>query len=165
MGLAFLHSAEEAAANIREWCYPPGSEPNIAYTLTATHSTSGSEYDCSAHDDTSGAFYLPDHRFVLGCRLHWTGHAADYSDSCRELAAYDPSAHEDGPSALLIRADIFEKYLSENGLELCWVVTGEKQTMGTTGQPYGWLQFHGAYVYRDGQPVGKAGSNYNEPPP
>lgn len=164
-GAAFLHSAEEAAANIREWCYPPGSEPNIAYTLTATHSTSGSEYDCSAHDDTSGTFYLPDHRFVLGCRLHWTGHAADYSDSCRELAAYDPSAHEDGPSALLIRADIFEKYLSENGLELCWVVTGEKQTMGTTGQPYGWLQFHGAYVYRDGQPVGKAGSNYNEPPP
>ena len=78
--------------------------------------------------------------------------------------AFDPSAHEPGPNALLLRLDLLETYLSENDLELCWAVTGEKQSMGTTGQPYGWLQFHGAYVLRGGKPEGRSDWFHHAPP-
>ena len=161
---AFLRLSDEQASNIREWRYPPESEPTFAYGLTTTSSTSGNGYDYSAEGETAESFCLPDYRFIEGSQLYWTGNAADYTDGGSDIVAYDPSAHEAGPNALLIRADILEKYLSENALELCWAVTGEKQSTGTFGQPYGWLKFQGAYVYRNGEPVGKSNSTYQLPP-
>ena len=99
----------------------------------------------------------------LGCRLTWTGVGADYVDASSEMAAFDPSAHQPGPNALLLRLDLLERYLSEHNLEMCWAVTGEKQSTGTFGQPYGWLQFQGAYVLRNGNPIGKSKWLHNSP--
>ena len=100
-------------------------------------------------------------RFDYG--LTWTGVGADYVDASSKMAAFDPSAHHLGPNALLLRLDLLERYLSEHDLEMCWAVTGEKQSVGTFGQPYGWLQFQGAYALRNGNPVGKSKWLHNRP--
>ena len=161
---AFEQSGTPEAINAHEWCHPSGSEPSVAYGLAAHCTTAGSEYDCSADEDSATTLYLPSHLVVRGCRLTWTGIGADYVDDNSMRVAFDPSAHEPGPNALLLRLDLLETYLSENDLELCWAVTGEKQSMGTTGQPYGWLQFHGAYVLRGGKPEGRSDWLHHAPP-
>lgn len=160
---AFEQLRDSGAINEYEWCYPPGAEPTTAYKLAANCSTGGSEYDCSVDEDAISTLNLPSHLVVLGCQLTWTGIGADYLDQSSRLAAFDPSTHEPGPDALLLRLDLLERYLSEHDLELCWAVTGEKQSMGTSGQPHGWLQFQGAYVLRDGKPVGKSTCSHNRP--
>ena len=157
--LAFDQLTNSGRLNQHEWCYPPGSDSTMAYGLAAHCSTAGSEYDCSADEDAISTLYLPSHLVVGGCRLTWTGVGADYVDASSKMAAFDPSAHEPGSNALLLRLDLLERYLSEHDFEMCWAVTGEKQSTGTFGQPYGWLQFQGAYVLRDGNPVGKSKCN------
>ena len=160
---AFDHLTNSVRLNEHQWCHPPGSESTMAYGLAAHCSTAGSEYDCSADEDAISTLYLPSHLVVQRYRLTWTGTGADYVDARSKLAAYDPSAHEPGPNALLLRLDLLEMYLAEHDLEMCWAINGEKQSMGTHGQPYGWLQFRGAYILRDGNPVGKSKWVHNRP--
>ena len=162
-GPAFDQLTNSGRLNEHEWCHPPGSESAMAYGLAAHCSTAGSEYDCSADEDAISTLHLPSHLVVRGCRLTWTGVGADYVDVSSKMAAFDPSAHQLGPNALLLRLDLLEGYLSEYDLEMCWAVTGEKQSTGTFGQPYGWLKFQGAYVLRNGNPVGKSKSLHNSP--
>ena len=143
-----------------EWCFPTGSDPASAHRVAASCSTSANGYDCSTDEDVGLSYYLPSYSIVRDCNLSWTGIAADHVDERTKIAAFDPSAHEPGPGALLLRSDILDRYLIEHELDLCWVIIGEKQTIGTTGQPYGWLKFQGAYVYRDGTAIGKTNDHF-----
>ena len=154
--------AKEQGEEPRQWCFPPESDPRPAQLPVATHSTSGNGYDCSAEVDPVEVC-LPDRVITEGCELTWSGEGADYVDTGSRLAAYDPSTHEPGPSALLIRSDVLENYLSDHDLELCWAVIGEKQTIGSVGQPYGWLDVRGAFTYRNERPDGESRAEYKQP--
>ena len=70
-------------------------------------------------------------------------------DENGELAAFDPTAHGDGPSALLLREELLKEYLKDKGLALCWTVIGEKWGVGgDTGAEYrGYATMSGAYSY------------------
>lgn len=156
---------EEDEQNPNEWQYPKGGTTPEAQALVATCLTGSSEYDCSVDDKGGIRLYLPSPSITQGCHLRWSGDKADFLDSNDEVAALDPSAHETGPNALLIRADTLERYMEANGLDLCWAVIGEKQTIGTMGQPYGWLHISGAYVYQNGEVTGKHRYQFNAPHP
>ena len=135
-----------------------------AYKLATSYST-GFSYDCSFLGSESISLDLPSYSIVDGCKLRWSGFGADYMGIDGRIAAFDPSIHELGSNALLVRSDVIEGYLADQELELCWTVIGEKQTLGTLGQPYGWLQVFGAYVYRNGLPVGTHIHKCNPPSP
>ena len=150
---ASLQQMKEMEDDAKGWEHPYGSIPAVARMIAVTHLTEAGGYDCSIDD--SREVHLPNQSIIDGCRLHWTGVGADYADENGAIAAFDPTVHENGPNALLLRTDLLELYLSEHNLELCWAVIGEKQTTGTVGQPYGWLRLQGAYVYREGRPIGK----------
>ena len=143
-----------------EWCFPTGSDPTSAHRVASSCSTTANGYDCSTNEDVGPSYYLPSYSIVRDCNLTWTGIAADHVDERTKIAAFDPSAHEPGSGALLLRSDILDRYLIEHELDLCWAIIGEKQTIGTTGQPYGWLKFQGAYVYRDGTAIGKTNDHF-----
>ncbi len=149
----------------KEWPYPEGADSVPASTLVAIYSTAFSEYDCSVGENEGNNLYLPSPSIIRECALRWSGNAADYVDNEGAVAALDPAAHESGPNALLIRTDVLEKFMEDHELELCWTVIGEKQSTGTIGQPHGWLKAFGAYVYRDGQPLGKHQCQFNPPNP
>ena len=147
-----------------EWRFPPESDPCPVQLLVATHSLSGNGYDCSAEFDAVEVC-LSDRKLAEASQLTWNSKGVDYVDSDLEVAAFDPSAHQPGPGALLIRSDILEQYLSDNDLELCWAITGEKQTIGSVNHPHGWLELRGAFKYRDGTPDGRTTAEYKQPPP
>ena len=84
--------------------------------------------DCSIDDGYS--LYLPNAAFTEKLGLRWTGVGADFIDKQGRIVAFDPTAHEDGAHALLIRHDVLKQFLAENGLALCWAVVGEKMVVG-----------------------------------
>ena len=113
-----------------------------------------SSFDCSSDDGMN--LYLPHHDFISKLGLRWDGTGCTYVDDSGKLGAFDPTAHEDGPSALLLRQDLVKEYLVGQGLTLCWVIIGEKWVIGERWDRefHGRSKIAGAYHYTDQGPSG-----------
>ena len=106
-----------------------------------------SEFDCSVRDNYS--LHAPPPALIQALELRWSGQGVDFFDGSGNLAAFDPTAHEDGPPGLLLREELLVDYLERAGLALVWIVNGEKM-VGPPGSEWRWdgfLQFFGAYVH------------------
>ena len=81
------------------------------------------------------------------------------------LAAFDPTAHEEGPFALLMREDLLREYLDRAGLALCWEVIGEKRVVGSIYREHnpGVLRLTGAYLLQEDEPEGEVKTIYIPP--
>ena len=101
-----------------------------------------SSFDCSADDSMN--LLLPHHDFVERLGLKWNGAGLEYMDQDGNLGAFDPTSHDKGPTAFLLREDLVERYLADEGLALCWVVFGEKWVIGERSS----REFHGALKIR-----------------
>jgi len=108
-----------------------------------------STFDCSVDDSYS--LRLPDKHLMTGLGLKWTGEAADFVNEAGEVVAMDPTAHEAGPSALLIREDALRAYLDREELAIVWAVLGEKRAFGPGSRPrfFGELSISGAFTLVD----------------
>ena len=91
------------------------------------------------------------HGISAAFELNWTGRGADFVDRESNLAAFDPTAHADGPTALLVRDDLLRRYLNESDMALCWTVIGEKRIIGREANRLyqGALHISGAYTLGD----------------
>ena len=137
--------------------------PVTLRTAACKYLKESQDFDCSVDDGYSLRLPIPDIIEQLG--LKWTGRTADYTDPKGRLAAFDPTAHEEGPSALLLREDLLRQYLSNKGLALCWTILGEKQVLEAKMSfgPRGRREFSGAYTYRDQKLKGFLCSKYDDP--
>ena len=161
-----LYEDEERQEVVKEWGHASASSSaSTAASLTTTYSTGFGEYDCSVAEDEVMHWQVPRRWVVEDFPVSWTGNGADFADVAGTIIFFDPSAHDSGPSAMLVNADALQRFLDTRDMELCWAVIGEKQTLGTSGQPFGWLKMFGAYVWRDGQAVGEQRCLYNLPSP
>ena len=145
------------------WIRPKKGAPACVQPASFEYRVESGVYDCSVTDDY--ALRLPHHRFLSSLELRWSGHAADYLDREGNLAAFDPTAHEDGPSALLVREDLLLKYLRKEGLALWWTILGEKWVVGSMADHkyHGSLKLSGAYRYTDQGPEGSINFNLDIP--
>ena len=125
-----------------------------ARVFAATHLAESGGFDCSLDDTYSIALPHPDLLETLGIR--WSGSNGDYLDESDQLAAFDPTVYEDGPSAMLIREDLLRKYLEARGMTLCWIVSGEKWAVGGDigSRDRSRLVISGAYKLTDSGPQG-----------
>ena len=108
-------------------------------------------FDCSIEEGYS--LHLPHQDFIGRLGLRWSGNGADFLDKSGELAAFDPTVHDDGPSALLLRKESLNGYLKANGLAFCWTIIGEKWGIGgdSRTEHRGYATISGAYSYLDGK--------------
>ena len=145
-----------------DWINSDQNCPVSIRPATFNYNASVGGFDCSV--DESYILRLPDHDIVKRLGLKWTRQSANFVDKEGRLAAFDPIAHEDGPSALLIREDLLRQYLSDGGLALCWTILGEKKVIGGNRQSYhGALRISGAYKYTDQGPQGFLNTLLYEP--
>ena len=79
--------------------------------------------------------HVPSQRLMQIGRLSWSGQAADFLADDRTVAFVDPSAHEAGPSALLVREDFARELLQRHGLAMVWIVGCEKSVWLSRPQP------------------------------
>lgn len=144
------------------WINPDQNCPVSIRPATFNYNASSGGFDCSLDD--SYTIYLPHPEFVNRLGLKWAGKGSDYLDPEDRIAVFDPTAHEDGPTSLLLREDLLRKYLSNEGLALCWTILGEKRVIGGSRQSYhGALRISGAYKYTDQGPKGFLNSLPDEP--
>jgi hypothetical protein len=87
--------------------------------------------------------------------LKWSGNGADYLDAKGRLTVFDPTAHDNGPQALLFRENSLREFLKHEGLSLCWTILGEKMAVGPGyGNVTGILRLSGAYILGKTAPIG-----------
>lgn len=67
--------------------------------------------------------------------LRWRAGAFAFDDRAGQVAAFDPSADESGPSALVFREDSFRTLLDREDCSLVWTVLGEKNVLGGDFRP------------------------------
>ena len=111
-------------------------------------------FDCSVEDDY--VLCLPHQHFLSHLGLQWSCSGADFLDPTGRLAAFDPTAYEDGPTSLLLRKDLLLQYLHDKRLTLCWTILGEKWVVGgdASEKYHGRLKMSGAYRQMGNDQVG-----------
>lgn len=147
---AFEYFIDSAESNNQEegWSDTDDKCPVSLLTASFHYNVEGGGFDCSIDDSYS--LHLPNKSFLRSAGLKWTGIGADFTDSQGSLAASDPSAHEDGTGALLIRGDVLRRFLKVNNLAICWTVVGEKTVAGFDGsQRLRFRKMSGAYILTD----------------
>lgn len=147
---AFRHLHPDSLED-EDWMRPQprdGEEcPVLIQPASFTSLSESGGFDCSVEEGYS--LGLPHRDYLEHLSLRWSGTGVDYVDENGELAAFDPTVHGDGPSALLLREELLKDYLKDKGLALCWTIIGEKLGVGgDTGAEYrGYATISGAYCY------------------
>jgi hypothetical protein len=99
--------------------------------------------DCSINGSVS--LLLPCHAIVEGLSLTWNAVPGQYI-SGTSVVTQDPSALQDGPTALLVRKDYLLKFLREQKLRLLWTVLAEKNVYLDDREDWpGRLEISGSY--------------------
>jgi hypothetical protein len=131
--------------------YPGWVEPREdcavkVYTTAFEYLREVSSFDCGI--DESYKLYLPAVELMAGMGLQWSGKGAEFTDARGQLAAFDPTAYEEGPSALLLREESLREFLVREGLTICWAVVGEKRALppGLGSRSYPMLRLSAAYM-------------------
>lgn len=138
----------------KKWVQPGQDCPAPVQVTDLEYFKESSGFDCSVDDGYT--IHLPSKEIIRLLGLRWNGDSGDYVDEKGCLAAFDPAAHGEGPSALLVRKDILEFALQREGLSLCWTVLGEKRLLpgGIRKGRFQSRHMSGAYMLRGKRPFG-----------
>jgi hypothetical protein len=137
------------------WTNPGNECPVKIRTVALEYLSEGSGFDCSIDDGFK--LLLPASDVLNGMGIRWSGVGASFLDARGRLVAQDPAIYGAGPTALLIRADVLEEYLSREGLTIVWAILGEKRVLPEgfgDGPQYAALRMSGAYWLSGGSARG-----------
>ena len=99
--------------------------------------------------------HVPSQRLIQIANLCWSGQAADFLAPDGNVASLDPSAHEAGPSTLLVREDFTKELLKRLGLGVVWIVGCEKSVWSSRLDPvFPPVRASGAFRLSETGPVG-----------
>ncbi len=115
-------------------------------------------YDCSV--DTTISIMMPCQWLAHSMKLEFRGRHGGFFDSSGKLMAFDPSVQEAGPGALLVAKDPLLDHLRNHGMELFWIIVGEKNFYPPDVHSHridwpGRLVFSGAFRFIHGKVEGQ----------
>lgn len=119
--------------------------------------------------DDSFSFYKPTRKLVDSLGLVDLSEEGRLADEFGNLACFDPSVAESGPSCLLLRKDLFFKFLEKEDLEAFWLVDGEKQILASDSSndernPTSRHYISGFYSLDSGELIGNSSSTIDAKP-
>jgi hypothetical protein len=151
---AYAHSFVESERDTRLPCEV--SIPVVRYEWD------GGGYDQSEEGTLSQL--LPASSLCAGLELQVSPEPGTWVDTLRRPTAFDPSVHESGPSALLVRRDALEEYLTHNRLAVVWTVLGQKWCLGGDHDVFpGSLDASGTYTLSPGGLRGELRTEHRKP--
>jgi hypothetical protein len=137
------------------WTQPNQGCPVRIRTVSCEYAWEAGGSDHSI--DESYTLRLPVSELITGLGIRWSGHGADFVDTADQVVVQDPTVHREGPSAILLREDRLQEFLTQENLTLCWAVLGEKRVLSPyfgTGSHQPALRMSGAYVVSEGRAKG-----------
>lgn len=136
------------------WIRPRSDCPGKLRRTTFAYLKENSGHDQSVEE--TFRLHLPDANLLRDLGLKWNGSAGDFEDPAGDIATFDPTAYEAGPTAMLMREDFLRSFLREQELTVLWVVLGEKAAFesGVRPETRESLRVSGAYVLDDDGPTG-----------
>ncbi len=149
------HLNEASREQRRGWEQPSESQRAIPVPMLVTAAAyikEGSGYDRSVEDTVSGI--VPSPYLIERLGIRWSGQDFVYSGTKGEHIAWDPSAKESGPPALLVDLPSLLKLLNDEGLALVWTVLGEKNIsipISSDKEFKGRLEVFGVATLRNGK--------------
>jgi hypothetical protein len=108
------------------WIDPDRACPAPVMVTSAAYHLGASEFDCST-DREGWSINLPCPEIIAGLNIEWDGHSSAFLNKAGNIIAFDPSAFEKGPSALLLSREQLLSYLRSRGLALWWTIVGERR--------------------------------------
>jgi hypothetical protein len=127
------------------WTQPGRSCPAKIKCVAFEYLREAGGFNCSVND--SYKLLLPNEGIISSLSLHWSGNGAEFVDDMGNPVSFDPTAHENGPQALLFKQDCLTEFLRREGLAFCWTILGEKMAVGPGyGNVLGTLRLSGAYT-------------------
>lgn len=127
--------------------------PVPVVVASMTYGGVGTSRDCSTDE--------PEHCYVASpwlaeaLHLRWTGTAADFTDETGAIVATDPSGDMPGARGLLINEAKLRAFLDREGYDIVWTVLGCKDLVGERPAIPEELHLNGAFLYRNGNVVGR----------
>jgi len=85
------------------------------------------EFDCSKEEKIS--FLKPSKLLFSG--LNYSRKEGQFANKDGDIICFDPSIYDSGPSSLLFRKERLIEILKSKGMHLIWIVSGEKQIIGS----------------------------------
>lgn len=141
----------------REYAWSPGY--NDEFCNDANYNEEGSfkaipasinflweeEFDASKENTIS--FYIPVGKIIQSMGLYQKDIDGVYYYN-DEIVAFDQSLNDGKPAELLIRRDVFDKFLEENEYKAFWSVKGEK-TFFLDNRAAKWSNWSGCFLYNN----------------
>ena len=124
--------------------------PTPLIVTAASYVCEGNVRDCSVDEGFSRL--IPSSKLIADLGLTWDGNHFRYIDRQGGLVAFDPSAAEPGPTALLMSERHLLRHLKQKKLSLVWTILGEKLIYTTSSDSIGRLQVSGAFSLVDQSP-------------
>ena len=109
------------------------------------------EYDASKEDTISWS--APCAEIIKTLGLEQEEYDGYYYDSDGRLAAFDTELIQKN-GGVVIRKDLLDEYLSKTGLDLIWIVQGEKEIHELDYSISRWSKWEAFYKYVEGKPDG-----------
>jgi len=119
--------------------------------------------------DGAFSFYKPTLKLVESLGLVDLSEEGKLADEFGKLACFDPSVAKRGPSCLLLRKDLFFRFLAKEDLEVFWLVDGEKQILASDysddeRNPTSRHYIRGFYYLDSGELIGDSSSTIEATP-
>lgn len=123
--------------------------PSNKVICEVSPTSEGHIWESGANSSDAPNYLAPRQHMFEGMKLEYPDNTGEWVDENGDLACFDPSVTSDESSCLLVRKDIFQKYLNDSKLKIVWTILGEKQISGSMYDrreyPRG-IEFSGVYV-------------------
>lgn len=144
---------------------PPRGRPIPVHATVVDRYIERSGHDYSIDDSFNLTIPAPALMAGLDLRLA-EGRSLAFAGADGKLLFKDPSAKEPGFSAAVVDREAFTDFLSREGLEAVWVITGEKSAHGGPSRGEGWggqLDYWGIYTTAGQNLTGSLAFEQKEP--
>ncbi len=127
--------------------------PTRVRITVENYHNAANDYDNSVGEGVS--CMLPNPEIIEGMGLRWHPDNSQWEDKNGLCIVFDPALKGHHYQGLLVRKDMFDQYLSNNGYSLIWTVMGEKEEyIDMPISPSRWVEYSEVYLLKDGNPLG-----------
>ena len=134
------------------WHHPDSLIPTEYFVPISEYNWESGDGDYSL--DSSLSFYLPAKELVESLCLRMNNNDFGSWKKDNEVIFCDPSIKQYGPSYALMDSQRLDEWLDKNGLDILWLIGGEKQLFSHMAKFYGRLVYSGLFRSVKGLPPG-----------